>query len=387
MPTFHLTKDLNAPTDGTTPIDNALAAIDGMNGTVTVRVPEGSFYISPEMHTISGPDHLTLKPTEGADAAFVCPGDYDGVLLDIRTPLVWRNIDLWRDADGAGPQIRLTTREESLVEDVTVTGRDDSGATDGGLFIPRARTGHARVIFRDVVSEDGCYWDLPSEDGRAFAYVGEQNVGEVRFEDCTVEEYSQHGINARESQGRIIVEGGRYANSDGAQILSGTDGSDISDVDVVVDPDASGISADDYHNVAGIRLDPAHPSAAGPVTISDSRVHMVSKGGGASTGGVHATSAAWGLTIDDCRVRVDSNAITAVAVSAPDETVGDPSRVRLQDSVFSGAAMSGTAVDISGRPDSQIADCCIETPGTRRGLLVPQTVTPTRTDLAERCWR
>ena len=387
MPTYHLTNDLNAPRDGTTPIDNALRAIDGLQGDVTVRVPDGSFYIPAGTHTISGPDHLTLETVDGADASFVCPGDYSGVLFDFDVPLVWRNIDLRRSAGGAGPQIRLTTREETLVEDVTVTGRDDSGATEGGLFIPQARRPQARVIFRNVRSEKGAQWGSPSTDGRAFAYVGEQNTGTVRFEDCRVAEYSRHGIDARESQGPIHVEGGRYAHSDGAQIRFGQDGSTVSDVDVVVDPAASGISASDYGDLAGIRLDPAHASAAGPVTISDSRVHMVGAGGGTATGGIHATAAAWGVTIEDCRVRVDNDAITGVRVDAPDGTVGSPSRIRLQDSVCSGASMSGTAVDIAGRPDSEIVDCCIETPGTRRGLLVPPQVTPTRTDLAERCWR
>ena len=387
MPTYDLVSDLNAPDDGTTPVDNAFAAIDGLQGNVTVRVPKGSFYIPPETHTISGPDSLTIETVEGADAAFVCPGDYDGILFDFKTPLVWRNVDLWRNATNAGPQIRLQTREETLVEDVTVTGRDDSDASDGGLFLPQARTPQARVIFRDVVSETGAQWGPAWAGGRAFADIGDQNVGTVRFEDCVVEEYSRHGIDARESQGPIVVDGGRYANSDGAQILTGQEGSDISGVDVVVDPVGSGIAADYYGNLAGIRLDPTHPSAAGPVTISDTRVHMVAEGERASTGGIHSTSAAWGMTVADSRVRVDGDAITAVSVAAPDGTVGSPSRVRLQDSVFSGAAMSGTAIDIAGRKESQIVDCCIETPGTRRGLLVPPTVTPKRTDLAERCWR
>lgn len=387
MPTYHLVDDLQAVPDGTTPITHALQAINGMDGDVTVKVPSGSYYLSSETHTISGPNHLTLETTDGADARFVCPGDFDGILLDIDVPLVWRNIDIGRTAGGAGPQIRLTTREETVVEDVTVVGRDDSGVTDGGLFLPRARTPQSRIILRDVDSPDGCWWASASSDGRAFARIGDRNTGTVRFEDCVVEEYAQHGIDARESQGPITVTGGRYANSDGVQILTGQDGSSVSGAEVVVDPDASGIPAADYSYLAGIRLDPAHSSAAGAVTISDTEIHMAGEGGGTATGGIHGTVAAWGVTIEDCRVRADGDGIESVNIAAPDGTVGSPSRVRMQDTVCSGAAVSGTAVDIAGRPNSEIVDCCIETPGTRRGLLLPASVTPTRTDLTERCWR
>lgn len=386
MVAYDFVRDLGATPDGSTPCGNALAAIDGLDGDVTIRFPEGSYFIPPATHTLDGPERLTLKTPSGDNAAFVTPADFEDILLDFQTPVEWRNIDINRNASGSGPQIRLETREESVIEDVIVNGRDETYAEGGGLFVVEAKTDRSRIVLRRITSLDGTYWYQPGQGDRAFVRAVESSVGTLRVEDCDIGGYSGGGIVNRESQGTLEVVGGSVRNCDGGQIQCGNEGTTIRDVTLIGDPASGSIDAPDYRNLCGVLIDPVHPASAGLVTIEDTTIELITGDNPNVRGCIEAEATAWGFAVEGGRFRVDLDGVPTISVNAPDSSVGTPSKVVLRELICSGSSMSGTAIDLP-RPDSVIEDCCIETPGTRQGLAVPAGVELTRTDLKERCWR
>jgi hypothetical protein len=438
-----LVDGLGADPTGTTLSDNALAAINGLSGPTVVTVPIGEYRLSATSHRIDGPEHLALRadttpvtPESPVDSTlgrprFIAPAEYPTRWLDIagRTiRIVGLTID--RHAFGAGPQLRLRARDRLDVSRLTLAGRDDSdrGASDGTMIdVAVADRGEARID--DLSIEHGSRWskdsldrpiDQPATVGRSGLRIGPRNEGDVTVTNTQIEECAGHGLDAFESGGAVTVNGGRYANNNGAQIRSTHPDDLIADATVRVDldtvdtPDRSGreiikgLSPDAYTSVSGVVFDRSEgPEAArSSGTLRDSEVRIASVagevveiftiGGGESVfvwiagPAVAVRRGAGGPTVERSDLLVDLGEIEALAASSPsrDEPTDDgaPNRVVIRGTTMGGEARAGTALIVRGR-DVRFRGGCIERPGDRRPDDLPSGTVTKRVNFEQRCPR
>ena len=441
--TVSFVKSLGADPTGESDSDDALAAINGLSGPTVVTVPIGEYRLSATSHRIDGPEHLALRadttpvtPESPVDSTlgrprFVAPDKYANRWLDItgRTIRI-AGLTIDRHAFGAGPQLRLRARDRLNVSRLTLAGRDDSdrGASDGTMIdVAVADRGEARID--DLSIEHGSRWskdslnraasDQSATVGRSGLRIGPRNQGDVTVTNAQIEECAGHGLDAFESDGAVTVDGGRYANNNGAQIRSTHPDDLIADTTVRVDldtidiPDRSGrevvngLSPDAYTSVSGVVFDRSEgPEAARSAgTLRDSEVRIASVAGEVieifPVGGesafvwiagpaVAVRRAAGGPTVERSDLIVDLGEIEALAASYPsrDEPTDDgaANRVVVRNTTMGGEARAGTALIVRGR-DVRFRGGCIERPGDRRPDDLPSGTVPKRVNFEQRCPR
>jgi hypothetical protein len=436
--------DLGGDPTGDALSDNALAAINGLSGPTVITVPIGEYRLSATSHRIDGPEHLALRadttpvtPESPVDSTlgrprFIAPAEYPTRWLDItgRTIRI-DGLTIDRHAFGAGPQLRLRARDRLDVSRLTLAGRDgsDRGASDGTMIdVAVADRGEARINGLSI--EHGSRWskdslnraasDQSATIGRSGLRIGPRNQGDVTVTNAQIEECAGHGLDAFESGGAVTVDGGRFANNNGAQIRSTHPDDLIADTTVRVDldtvdtPDRSGreiikgLSPDAYTSVSGVVFDRSDgPEAAlSSGTLRDSDVRIASVAGEVveifPVGGdesafvwiagpaVAVRRAAGGPTVERSDLIVDLGEIEALAASYPsrDEPTDDEAanRVVVRGTTMGGEARAGTALIVRGR-DVRFRGGCIERPGDRRPDDLPSGTVLKRVNFEQRCPR
>ncbi|WP_246999682.1 twin-arginine translocation signal domain-containing protein [Halosolutus gelatinilyticus] len=138
------------------------------------------------------------------------------------------------DVDQTAPDTGIRTIEAYVsdrleVRDVTVHGQHDSGTWGPGLFNVTDPDGWG--IVERFRAPDGGEWaeNTPNAD-RWRGPIGieaNQNQGTLEFRRCWLGAFPNNGLYAAGGDGEIVVSGGLYKNSNGANIRVGGHGSEI----------------------------------------------------------------------------------------------------------------------------------------------------------------
>jgi hypothetical protein len=271
-----------------------------------VRFPAGRFYMDREFR-FTGFRNFGLV---GTDATTIVPAD-TGSLRGSTTRLfrLGTASEPGRDLHLEGVTVDQTAADTGLrvvngvvsdgmvVKDVEVRGRHDSGLPGPGLFCVTAPGGEGRVDGFTATDGAAAKRNTPNRGdgwwGDVTGVYANGNRGTLRFEDCALGGFPATGLYGAQSDGRILVEGGTYENSETASIRLGGDGSAVRDATVRVESvrDAAG-------SQRGIRLERGRDLA-----VRDTTVEITAPNGDAILVRNDVESA----TVRDCSVAVSGN--------------------------------------------------------------------------------
>ncbi len=139
------------------------------------------------------------------------------------------------DVDQTAPDTGIRTIEAYVsdrleVRDVTIHGQHDSGTWGPGMFNVTDSDGWG--IVERFRAPDGGAWveNTPNDGNRWRGPIGieaNQNAGTLEFRRCWLGAFPNNGLYAAGGDGEIIVHGGLYRNSNGANIRVGGRGSEV----------------------------------------------------------------------------------------------------------------------------------------------------------------
>nr|WP_243645210.1 right-handed parallel beta-helix repeat-containing protein [Natrarchaeobius chitinivorans] len=147
------------------------------------------------------------------------------------------------DVDQRAPNTGIRVIEASVsrnleVRDVTIDGEHDSGTWGPGMFAVVDPDGRG-VVERFRAPDGGVHADETPHAGNVWrgpiGIEANTNVGYLEFSDCELGGFPDNGLYAVNDEGTVVVDGGRFANSNGANVRIGGKGSVIRDATVEVD--------------------------------------------------------------------------------------------------------------------------------------------------------
>ncbi|ELY60610.1 hypothetical protein [Natronolimnohabitans innermongolicus] len=200
--------------------------------------PEGRYYMDSQFR-FTGFDNVGFV----GDGATLVPADYHafdgpqyrlfrlGVSYAPGRRLRFEGFDVDQTAPDTGIRaIEAYASERLEVRDITVRGEHDSGTWGPGLFSVTDPNGTG--IVERFRAPDGGEWveETPNDGNRWRGPIGieaNQNAGTLEFRRCWLGGFPNNGLYAAGGDGKIIVSGGRYRNSNGANVRVGGDDSEI----------------------------------------------------------------------------------------------------------------------------------------------------------------
>lgn len=224
-----------------------------------IKFPPGEYYMD-EQFRFTGFENFGLV---GDDATLVPANYYDfdgpqyrlfrlGIYYSPGRDLRVEGFTVDLTADDTGIRaIEAQVSDGLVVRDIRIEGQHDSGTFGPALFDVTDPNGTG-VIERFYAPDGGAYSDETPGDlwrGPTGILVSTSHEGTVRFKDCYVGAFPDNGLYAV-TDGRVVVEGGTYKNSQAASIRLGGDGCTVDGATVKVDDWRPGDT-----NQRGIRLD------------------------------------------------------------------------------------------------------------------------------------
>ncbi|MFC6733591.1 MULTISPECIES: hypothetical protein [unclassified Haladaptatus] len=175
-----------------------------------------------------------------------------GVDYDPGVDLRIQGFDVDLRADDTGIRvIEAQVKDGLFVDDITVVGQHDSGTYGPGLFnvldpdgkgmVKRFRANYGGAFSANT---PGDIWRGPSG-----LMTTRQHKGQIEYKDCELDDWPDNGLYAL-TNGRVIVNGGRYANSEAASIRLGGTNNLVTGARIVVNKQRP-----ENQNQRGIRLD------------------------------------------------------------------------------------------------------------------------------------
>ncbi len=217
----------NTGTESITPVLEDLRADDTL-----FVFPEGRYYMD-EQFRYTGFENIGFV----GDGATLVPADYHafdgpqfrlfrlGVTYNPGSRLRFEGFEVDQTAPDTGIRaIEAYVSDRLEVRDITVRGQHDSGTWGPGLFNITDPDGTGLVErFR---APDGGAWveNTPNAGQRWRGPIGieaNQNAGTLEFKHCWLGGFPNNGLYAAGSEGQIVVSGGLYRNSNGANIRVG----------------------------------------------------------------------------------------------------------------------------------------------------------------------
>ncbi|MFC7216270.1 right-handed parallel beta-helix repeat-containing protein [Saliphagus sp. GCM10025334] len=147
------------------------------------------------------------------------------------------------DVDQTAPDTGIRVIEAHVsdrleVRDINIEGQHDSGTWGPGLFNVTSSSGYG-IVERFRAADGGEWIDNTPTAGERWrgptGILANQNAGTLEFKHCTLGAFPDNGLYAAGGTGKIIVSGGTYRNSNGANIRVGGNGSEINWPTVTVD--------------------------------------------------------------------------------------------------------------------------------------------------------
>ena len=319
----------------------------------TLFFPEGDYRLTQEWRVKEFTDlsivgeNATLHVEEGYDDYLFVLGNPDGA-----TGLTVEGLEFDVSAPKTGARPLHGMVEDDLsVKDVTVTGKQDVDQ-DSVRFDVTDSEGTG--VVEGLKLPDGGDSRYPITG----CYVGEAHTGTLRFVDCHIAGFPDNGLYASPATGKVVVEGGRYENSDISNVrVSGP--AEVRGVTVRCDRAPKGFS-----NMRGIRLREGRN-----VLVEDCTVEMNRVSG--SDGAITMSNWLDEATIRNTDIVVDADGVPGILAKPPNDrraSDGDY-QIRVQNVSISGSAGGSAAIRLLERESCLVDDVCIVQPGlTRDGI-------------------
>jgi len=355
-----------ADPNGETAVDDVVEPLvtDG----ATLYFPEGTYLVdglSPENVsnlTLYGEDGTTLKPPDDIS-------NDNWIYFKEMSGFQFESFTLDNTATDVNPaHLFNVTGGTNRIKDVTVSGyREDREH----CLRPWCEGSDTTLTLKNVRLPDG------NTDGAA-VYVPSysqfntnQDPGELVFEDCYVENFSQ-GVYASGHGGPLRFTGGEYANCGIAQIRVGGAHNEtvVEDVTIRVDKPASPI--DEKPNMRGIWV-----REGSNTTIDNCDIRYGDLSGSYSGGAIMVHFYQGSTTIKNTDIEV-SDTVPALVVQSPTdvsissvpapsiETEPDSWDVTVENVTVTGDATKKSAMIVKGRDGNSLTDCCITQSGKQR---------------------
>lgn len=244
--------------------------------------PPGRYYMDEQVR-FTGFENFGIA---GNDATLV-PADYYefngpqyrlfrlGVDYSPGTDLLVDGFTVDQTAPDTGIRALDTVVDDGLeVRNVTVDGYHDSGTWGPGRFNVVDPDGSG--IVERFEAPDGGQWESKTPNAGNIwrgptGIIANMTEGTLRFRDCVLGGFPDNGLYASGGPGKIVVDGGRYENSNAPSVRVGGTDSVIRGVTVRIDEIPYGFEAQ-----RGIRLQKAENAR-----IEDTSVTITASNGGA----------------------------------------------------------------------------------------------------------
>lgn len=279
--------------------------------------PPGEYYMDEQVR-FTGFEKFGLF---GNDATLV-PANYHefdgpqyrlfrlGVSYSPGDRLVFEGFDVDQTADDTGIRVLETVVDDGLeVRDITVHGEHDSGTWGPGRFAISDPAGSG-LVERFEVPDGGAWEDETPNAGNIWrgptGLIANSNEGTLEFADCVVGAFPDNGLYASGGTGTIVVDGGRFENSNAACVRIGGANSVVRDATVVTDQ----IRPQD-EGQRGIRLENGSDLRVDNVTIENTAPLPGSHG-------VSVMNTCDSVRLDDIHVTVDGDEAAHGVVLSPE---------------------------------------------------------------------
>lgn len=286
-------------------------------------------------------DRATIRPADG----------YDSVLFDIGradtgSNFVVDGLEFDVRARRTGPRpMSLLVGGDSVVRDVSVIGTQDAGW--GGIRIDTTDPDGVTTVDR-LNLPDG---SVP-EVGTPGCYVGDHHVGEIRFNDCHIDGFSDNGLYADTPRGAVRVNGGYFANCDVSSLRVGSD-SVVRGAHVRCDRAPEG-----FENMRGLRL-----RAGADILVENTTVEM--RDATYSDGGIVLAHWLQSADIRNTHVQIATDDIPALRIRDPNGD-GENGRIRVENVTIDGPAGVGPTVEVDERDDCRFSNLWVYQSGDNR---------------------
>ena len=303
-----------------------------------------------EQFSMFGPE-ATIIPAEGFDTHLLRLNSrdgpaslrFEGFSFDISAP------------NTGGRLLDAQIHSELVVRDIAVEGRSDGGPN---LF---------RIDVTDP-SGSGVVERLSAPDGAvgnstvSGCYVGNRSYGDIRFVDCNIEGFPDNGLYADPPGGRMVVDGGYYANSGISNVRVRAD-SLVENVHVRCDTASEG-----FRNMRGIRLSNYSPDPeAPPAVVRDCTVEIVDVS--SSDGAIELASDLTAAEVYDTEIRIDVDEVPALRAKAPTGSfaeTGGANGFHCENVRITGSSANQSVVYVVDRNDCVFDNLCIHQTGSNR---------------------
>ncbi|WP_425499246.1 right-handed parallel beta-helix repeat-containing protein [Natronosalvus rutilus] len=267
----------NTGSKSITPVLEKLRADDTL-----LVFPEGRYYIDEQLR-FTGFDNFGMV---GENATLVPANYYNfdgpqyrlfrlGVGYRPGRRLRFEGFDIDQTAPDTGIRVIEAHVSDRLeVRDINIKGQHDSGTWGPGLFNVTDSSGYG-IVERFRAPQGGEWIDNTPTAGERWrgptGILANQNAGTLEFKHCTLGAFPDNGLYAAGGSGKIIVSGGTYRNSNGANIRVGGNGSEINWPSVKIDdtrPEDEGQRGIRIENGKNLRIKGAAVETTSPMPTS-----------------------------------------------------------------------------------------------------------------------
>lgn len=303
-----------------------------------------------EQFSMFGPE-ATIIPAEGFDTHLFWLNSrdsssslrFEGFSFDISAP------------NTGGRMLDAQIHSDLVVRDIAVEGRSDEGPN---LFRIDVTDPAGSGVIERLSAPDGAV----GNSNISGCYVGNRSYGNIRFVDCHIEGFPDNGLYADPPGGRMIVDGGYYANSGVSNVRVRAD-SLVENVHVRCDNSSKG-----FRNMRGIRLSNYSPDPeAPPAVVRDCTVEIVDVS--SSDGAITLAGDLTAGEIYDTEIRVDVDEVPALQAKAPTDSFAETDGLNgfhCENVRITGSSANQSVVYVVDRSNCVFDNLCIHQTGANR---------------------
>ncbi|MDQ2051495.1 right-handed parallel beta-helix repeat-containing protein [Natronolimnohabitans sp. A-GB9] len=279
--------------------------------------PEGRYYMD-EQFRFTGFENFGVV----GDGATLVPADFHafdgpqyrlfrlGVSYAPGGRIRFEGFDVDQTAPDTGIRtIEATASQRLEVRDIEIRGEHDSGTWGPGMFALSDSDGRG-IVERFRAPDGGVHVDETPNAGNMWrgpiGIEANTNEGHLEFVDCELGGFPDNGLYAANDRGTVVVDGGRFENSNGANVRLGGEGSVIRNATISVDRTRS------YDNSQrGLRLENGNELHVEDVDISITAPQPTSHA-------ISVMNSSQRSRIEDVTIEIRGDAVNHGIVVSPD---------------------------------------------------------------------
>jgi hypothetical protein len=362
-------EDLGMDPTGNEPIDDRLQR--AVADDTLIEFPPGTY--TYDSKTTGSPRNFGLRSTTGnMDDVTIQPVPEGGRFIEFRngaSHVLLEGItfdDLSEAKNNTGVTIVLVIDDELQLHDLQWVGHQ---AWQNSLSARVADPDGVGVIQNVHLDQKTALQDYPNSIIRASVWGDHE--GTLYWRDCVIANAGSNGLYAGRNPGNVRLENCLFRNNQVSSFRIGGGGSYAKNCKVVVDlQDATYYDASDYQNASGVGIEVGYEDDGGTLVENCEFIYKNTTGGKLfEVWGNHGSA-----TIRDCffynevdgrkTFRAEKPGTGSTGVSA-----SGSQRITIENCVFIDDGDDDDAVvDIEGRDDSTVRNCCISGTGSRPGI-------------------